>query len=88
MPVSSARDLPRRAEAAPASAAWQHEQRNSTAIRQIAGVSESRIAPLTGFDSGKSPSLPTALPAIAALRGWLIGAGKMAETEFPTYHLR
>ena len=52
---------------------------------RLPAFSESRIVPLTGFDSGKSPSLPTALPAIAALRRWLIGAGKMAETEFPTY---
>ena len=29
---------PRRAEATRAAAAWQHEQRNSTAIRQIASV--------------------------------------------------
>jgi hypothetical protein len=39
------------AEAAPADAAWQHEQRNSTDIRQTAGVFESRIAPLTGLDN-------------------------------------
>jgi hypothetical protein len=52
---------PRRDEAAPAAAAWQHEQRNSTDIRQISGGFESRIAPLTGLDNGKLPSPPTAL---------------------------
>src|SRR6202011_4495199 len=46
----SLRISPRRAEVAPAAAAWQHEQRNSTDIRQTAGVFESRIAPLTGLD--------------------------------------
>src|SRR5215831_4224056 len=43
MPVSPAWICPRRAEAAPAAAAWRHEHRNSTDIRPITGFFGSRI---------------------------------------------
>ena len=68
MPVSSARDLPEARRCGASPAAWQHEQRNSTAIRQTANVFREQDR---AFDRIRQRQI-----AVAAngLGGWSIGS--------------